>query len=364
MDTSDVISGLAVFTSARIAKERTDCLADSVIEFENGTRARLTGDHPRYLVLKSILERRIKSKMPVAMRLLADSIVDDLYIPRVYRVISVSSPEDGEVQVELELSHAVSKLKATHKQFDVMLSLLLDAIKRDGPLLITHAQQNIVDVTSTSIPLPEPTVGEERVQSPPQPVSLEKVLQWHRLVSLDSCNPKKPGAKCIPFLFPDDGCWARAHDMCRQTTIPQKVWIRAVRPSKLNVMTPNSPECGVTWYWHVAPLVTVADALPEREYVVDPSLFPNAPVPLAEWCAKQSGNATLQTTSARTFAYTREGSPIFDDDFSKTESVLQDYRDALELRSSHPAGPPPYGHCAVAVSKSPPSSTFRSPDAA
>ena len=30
-----------------------------------------------------------------------------------------------------------------------------------------------------------------------------------------TCNPSSATAPCIPFMYPFDGCWARAHQMCR-----------------------------------------------------------------------------------------------------------------------------------------------------
>jgi Glutaminase len=32
-----------------------------------------------------------------------------------------------------------------------------------------------------------------------------------------SCDPLTVPTSCIPFMYPDDGCWGRAHEMCRLT---------------------------------------------------------------------------------------------------------------------------------------------------
>jgi hypothetical protein len=134
--------------------------------------------------------------------------------------------------------------------------------------------------------------------------------------------------------------------MRQLTPVAEQVWIRAKKGGMINVITPNSPECEVSWYWHVAPIATISSPSGKLQFVIDPSLFPNGPISLGDWQAKQ-GNATttISITSARIFIYSAGGQPLFDDNYAKTAMVLQDYRDALELRSSHIAGPPPYNHC-------------------
>ena len=61
----------------------------------------------------------------------------------------------------------------------------------------------------------------------------------------------------ISWLYPDDGCWGRAHEMCRLMinagAHPRKVWIYG----KLHTLTKNNPNCFVNWGWHVAPTLCV-----------------------------------------------------------------------------------------------------------
>ena len=56
-----------------------------------------------------------------------------------------------------------------------------------------------------------------------------------------SCDPLTVPVPCIPFRYPDDGCWARASEMCRLMIAmgrsPGKVWI----DGSLEVISSNKP---------------------------------------------------------------------------------------------------------------------------
>jgi len=95
----------------------------------------------------------------------------------------------------------------------------------------------------------------------------------------------------IPFQFSGNGCWARAHETCRLIEehfdhdlrdVVAKIW----NFGDLRVRTDNSPDCLVTWAYHVAPVVKV-----DAEFlVIDPSLFERL-VTINEWLDKQSKNS-------------------------------------------------------------------------
>ena len=109
--------------------------------------------------------------------------------------------------------------------------------------------------------------------------------------------PTADGGKApIPFSFPADGCYSRAHRMEEMLTekgyASQKVFALAAT-SGLDVKSLNNdpqvgrrdpePENNVQWWYHVAPIVKVRD--PERgviETVIDPSMG-QSPMPLDEW---------------------------------------------------------------------------------
>jgi Glutaminase len=178
----------------------------------------------------------------------------------------------------------------------------------------------------------------------PPPVTLQRAQQLYDLVNAKVCCPASAPAPCIPFLYPDDGCWGRAHEMCRLMIAdgaqPQKVWIYG----NLTVQTANNPGCHVNWGWHVAPTLEVTVGGTDT-YVIDPSLFPG-PVTKATWKSVQGDpSATLVDTDASVFHRSVSGIEIFDPTYTQTQSVLTTYRNALKVRSASPSGPPPYFNC-------------------
>ncbi len=82
------------------------------------------------------------------------------------------------------------------------------------------------------------------------------------------------------WLYPDDGCFARAALAIRNLSqwsfpVPNKVFVFG----NLAVKTANSPSGQVTWWYHVAPIVEVAG----QKYVLDPAINPKAALPLYDW---------------------------------------------------------------------------------
>ena len=83
--------------------------------------------------------------------------------------------------------------------------------------------------------------------------------------------------KDIAFEFPRDGCYARAHLMCRRLQqagyTPGKVWSFA-NGQPLYAKTAHDPAGFVQWSYHVAPVLAVK--MPDNRVicaVADPSLF-------------------------------------------------------------------------------------------
>jgi len=160
-----------------------------------------------------------------------------------------------------------------------------------------------------------------------------------------TCAPLTVPPPCIPFLYPDNGCWARAHEMCRLMIAmglsPRKVWIMG----RLEAATRNRTNCKVNWAWHVAPTLCVR-CRPwwlrfwTHRMVIDPSLT-DGPVTVAYWKGLQGDpNATLTYTAASDYYW---GST--DPSYTQTNIDLATYRLALQNRSNGPDGPPPYANC-------------------
>jgi hypothetical protein len=291
--------------------------------------------------------------------------VTRLLVPVVARVSRMITIDRGLLGVELEPSHARHLLRATTEDAEAFEALLRRAVDAGTAVVVTRDDDgSILDVRPWDgevpflPPRPPPRSGPRGlftrlVHGPRQallvlwwylrPISRRRARQVFDAVVTLSCHPINVPVPCIPFLYPDDGCWGRAHEMARllhgMSAPPRKVWIQGW----LTVATANNPLCEVTWIWHVAPTLRVSGVLwfGARTVVIDPSLF-DGPVGLGTWKGKQQdANASLTHTGPEIF-YLFSGQT--DPDNSLTEGVLAQYRAALKARSLH-QGPPPYAHC-------------------
>lgn len=88
----------------------------------------------------------------------------------------------------------------------------------------------------------------------------------------------------IAYGYTDDGCYARAHLMCRSLfgmgLVPEKAWAFETDNRELVVQFPHGEQ---TWWFHVAPVLNIEDGKGgHTPMVFDPSLF-DGPVTLKEW---------------------------------------------------------------------------------
>jgi hypothetical protein len=142
-------------------------------------------------------------------------------------------------------------------------------------------------------------------------------------------------------MYPDDGCWARAHEMYRlignMGIVAKKVWISG----SLRANTKNNPACFVRWGWHVAPTICVHGPkfFQVQDMVIDPSLF-TTPVSKATWKSVQGDpSATLTDTAGTDFFW-----GTTDPTYTQTNIDLAYYRLQLQTRAIN-VGAPPYAFC-------------------
>lgn len=116
-------------------------------------------------------------------------------------------------------------------------------------------------------------------------------------------TPSKPNfPRRSSWMYPDDGCFARAalavrNLMQMSVDAPKKVFAFG----NLVVQTANSPSGSVSWWYHVAPLVEVAG----QKYVLDPAIYPAGPLKLEEWLAKMSNSPQdIEVAVCESGAYT------------------------------------------------------------
>lgn len=341
------------------------------VALEGERRVRLDPDDPRSAGFAQILDGLSKQHLPVYVEVDPEtSAISRLLIPHVTRVVGIRLIDVGVLGVELELSHGRHVLRHSAPDFDELEPQLREALRTGAPVILTENDAHeIIDVRGYRPGpegLPPPFSKPELLPRLPWPWRwLKELLHiwrwrwwpwwWFRCMSetkaqqifdamnTTSCDPLTVPPPCIPFLYPDDGCWGRAHEMCRlminMDLMPKKVWIQGF----LHVSTKNNPYCNVWWGWHVAPTLCVRGPgfFQTREMVIDPSLF-TTPVSKATWKGVQDDpNATLTDSDASIFYLWGN---VTDPTYVQTNQVLATYRLQLQNRSIQ-HGPPPYAHC-------------------
>ncbi len=372
MPNPNAVVGLVQRISPAVDRPGVEMLRSSpdgfTLDFEGNRSARLYPGE-RAAGWLEILEELRKLQAPVYVEIDPNSRgITRLLIPVVSTIVAIETIA-SDIIVELANSHAAHRLKRDTADFDEMLSTLRDAHAERGTVIVTSDDEHrIIDVRpSPSARLPGTPGSSARTL----PGWLKRLRWWFcdlfycfcrcvspkraqalfDLVSAQTCNPVTVPPPCIPFLYPDDGCWGRAHEMCRLMIAagahPDKVWIYRSPGHLLHVNTRNNPFCFVEWTWHVAPTLCVRKGIfgPFEKEVIDPALFAT-PVSKATWKSVQGdAGASLVDTTADVFWRGVNGSQTYDPTYSQTNSVLSTYRQSLKLRSLSPSGPPPYANC-------------------
>lgn len=342
------------------------------VELEGGRRVRLDPADRRSSVFAQVLDGLGRLKAPAYLEAdPATSSITRLLVPYLTRTVGISPGEDG-LEVDLEWSQARHQVRPG-PDFEEWEKRLRESRETGGVLVVTEDDRHqIIDVrgfkpgpdTPPLPPFPRPPLVErpwplrwleDLWRWPPWPwpwpgrcISASRAQQVFDAMAATSCDPLTVPSPCIPFLYPDDGCWGRAHEMCRlmiqMGESPRKVWIQRVAPGYLHVNTRNNPNCFVEWGWHVAPTVCVRGQwwFSRSEMVIDPSMF-TTPVTKAAWKAAQNNPGATLTDSDWSIFYLWGG--VTDPTFAQTNQVLATYRLRLQLRSLGPAGPPPYANC-------------------
>jgi Glutaminase len=339
------------------------------VELEGERRVELDPDDPRSAGFARLLEELSKQRLPVYLEVdPRTSALTRLFIPHVTRVIGILPIDEGVLGIELAESHARHVLRQGAPDYEELERQLREALRTGDRIVLTEDDAHeIIDVRAYTpgpeeppLPLPEPRLPPRRGWPWTRIWWLLRIWWWpwwpwwwfrcksaakaqeiFDAMSATSCNPLTVPPPCIPFLYPDDGCWARAHEMCRLMINmghkPRKVWIQG----NLYVSTKNNPNCHVWWGWHVAPTLCVRGPkfFQTQSMVIDPSLF-TTPVSKATWKGVQGDpTATLTDTDASDYLWGQT-----DPNYVLTNQKLAFYRLQLQNRSIQ-QGPPPYANC-------------------
>jgi len=289
------------------------------VELDGGRRVRLDPGNPRSAGFAQVLDGLSKQRRPVYLEIdPATEAITRLLIPHVAHVASISSSQ-GQLDVKLDTSHARHVLQLGKPDSAELEKQLREALQSSRPVLVTEDDaHNIIDIRDFT-PDPQgfqPAFPPREPKPPPRdrPLSWIRWLWWwicwpwwwfHCLsktraqqvfdaMGATSCDPLTVPAPCIPFLYPDDGCWARAHEMCRlminMGLSPRKVWIDHSFGHWLHVNTKNNPQCYVEGMARRAHAVRPVEVLPDPAYGDGSVAIHDAGVGgNLERCARRSG---------------------------------------------------------------------------
>jgi hypothetical protein len=347
-----VVSGVASIESSRSLIG--DAPRITVVAFEDGSKIELPDESAQTAAWQQVLSSAKAASLPVYAETSDDgSTLSKILIPLLVLVIQVTELPGGDLEIDLEVSHARHYLRHSQAGFDELAVTLREAKLSAAPVLVTEEDNHeIIDVRfAPSGESPPPLKLDTKNAAGPavgglSAVPLNVAQQMFNLVALQTCDPTTVPPPCIPFLYPDDGCWGRAHEMARLMGVagqqPRKVWIYG----RLQAASRNSPNCAVYWGWHVATTLEVQNSMGGSDtFVIDPSLF-GQPVLQAQWAAVQGDpSAVLVSTAATIFYRSSGGGTSTDPSYFDTGRVLTTYRLKLQLRASGSDGPPPYARC-------------------
>ena len=201
---------------------------------------------PQAVVWEAVLDDVRQANEPVFLEMDATTnVIKQVLLPQSVVVTDIApAPVGVRHEVTLEISHARHYLNTTNPDYQQLFNALSVARKQGTSVLVTETldDHEIIDVR----PDPTPFVGGPAMMVIPPAgpfgnlnattagITPQKAQQLFSLVANQSY---------IPFKYPDDGCWGRAHEMCRliiaNGVSPRKVWIYG----NLMVSTRNHPNC-------------------------------------------------------------------------------------------------------------------------
>ncbi len=300
-------------------------------------------DHPRAVVWARMIDFLQKNNRPVYVELDYDTeVITKLCIPIATKIIDIHTTDELVVYVGLTASHATHYLRRNLPDFERFLLLLQQAKDTDSTIMITSTNHEFEIIDVREIPLSFGNDGPPEPPPPPvpdPPVTPERAQELLDMFKAQTCTPCSASSPCIPFKYPYDGCWIRAHLMCYQMIAlgetPEKVWIGY---GGLVALSSNVPQCQVGWGWHVAPTLMVSQTSgPDIKMVIDPSLC-DEPVTLDDWKALMNKpTATLTFTEWGGYNYLAVNTASE----AQANNDMETYRMALdELCAEY--GPSPY----------------------
>ncbi|CAM2868565.1 protein-glutamine glutaminase family protein [Legionella worsleiensis] len=188
----------------------------------------------------------------------------------------------------------VSSKRAPHESFS-------QAIKR-VEASIPDSQRKSLLARETPVSKKVP-VQQMDFSTVPVVVTYEEMMNLFQLIRDTRylyVDDKPDFARRISWLYPDDGCFARA--ALSAFKIEQDYW---VKPAKIFVFgdlvlqTSFAPDGFVSWWYHVSTAVNYMGSI----YVFDPALNPERPLLVEEWFSKMGDHRELDGVICNSYTY-------------------------------------------------------------
>jgi hypothetical protein len=345
-----LIDSVRSFSPARekwVAKHVENQPEKVTVQFKTGQSGRLDLKDPLSAHWANMIDKQSQANQPVYVEIDEETkIITNVLVPRVFTVERLETDERGNLLVHLHQSSAIHAVLQTDPDFAAMRDSLQTALDDGSDRLITTTR-DYLEIIDVRTPASNPSGPPETVTSPAPdpPVSPERATEIFNDMNSETCVACNPSSTCIPFLFPDDGCWIRAHLMAYDMRgysppeDPEKIYIRG----NLDPFVPNHPDCRLPWGWgwHIAPTLMVTLPGGNQRRVIDPSL---ASIPISETDWENLNNSSTPPTVA-ILPWTVYN-PVLNNTATnvQAQSDMQKYRDGSDSLKTRclQFGPPPY----------------------
>jgi hypothetical protein len=316
-----------------------------IVHFKTGQTGRLDMKDPLSAHWANMIARQAQANQPVYVEVDEETgVITNVLIPQVITVERLETDERGNLLVRMHQLSAKHAVLHSAPDFDAMRDSLQAALNDGSERLITSTRDDL-EIIAVQIPPGNPSGSPEPPppSAPDPPVTPDRAIEIFNDMNSETCVPCNPSSTCIPFKYPDDGCWIRAHLMVYKMHSysppedPEKIYIQG----DLDPFVPNHPDCRLPWGWgwHIAPTLMVTLPGGNERRVIDPSLA-SAPISETEWENLNNSSYTPTVTILPWTVYNprTSGSTATE---SQAQLDMQYYRDRLKERCLQ-YGPPPY----------------------
>ena len=165
-------------------------------------------------------------------------------------------------------------------------------LRREGVLPSPQSQLQDESAQRAAVPLAKLVFS--RLPEWGSAVQITQAFNWIRDIRFLFLPEMAKFPRRISWLYPDDGCFARAQIAVEKLgnndySRPRKLFIFG----NLTVKTPNAPGGTVSWWYHVVPVI----GFQGRPLIFDPAIQTAEPIELKDWILSMTSNPETVSVS-------------------------------------------------------------------